>query len=246
MDFHDLELLQNIDLYNILNIPDKLNINKDIIKKNYKKLVLKFHPDRIQTCETREQFDLIQLAYVILSNEEYKNKYDEMYELNSNLKDFSSLKKNFSLEHILSIDEDEFKQKIKQMNKHDVELEMILDREKSIEKINQLLQDRKNQDELIPKLNESLFNKESFNDEFESSIIDIQDSDTEIINYERKIEKFGSLDNYNTMYSDQNEYNEYFKINKIKSIIDDKTLDDKINEYIQETEILKNLTKFKK
>ena len=71
----------NNNLYDILDVPSNASINE--IKKSYKKLVIKWHPDKhindtnnIKNIE--EKFRNIQIAYEILSDVDRKNKYDLM------------------------------------------------------------------------------------------------------------------------------------------------------------------------
>jgi len=70
------------DLYEILNLEKKADA-KDI-KKNYRKLALKCHPDKLKKNSTEEEikkanvlWQKISIAYDILSNEKSRAKYDK-------------------------------------------------------------------------------------------------------------------------------------------------------------------------
>jgi DnaJ-class molecular chaperone len=63
------------DLYKILNIEKNANI--DDIKKSYKKLAFKYHPDKNSSKDSEKRFKDISEAYEILSNETKRNNYDK-------------------------------------------------------------------------------------------------------------------------------------------------------------------------
>lgn len=65
---------QNRDFYQILGIPR--NAAKPDIKKAYRTLAKKYHPDANPGKDTTEQFQEINRAYEILSNDDLKKKYD--------------------------------------------------------------------------------------------------------------------------------------------------------------------------
>lgn len=62
------------DYYKILEI-DK-NASQEEIKKNYKKLALKYHPDKNKDPEAENIFKKISIAYEILSSEDNRKRYD--------------------------------------------------------------------------------------------------------------------------------------------------------------------------
>lgn len=66
------------NLYDILKLDNTATIYE--IKKQFKKLALKYHPDKNKKNNTNEKFNQIRIAYEILSDPEKKNKYDSMIE----------------------------------------------------------------------------------------------------------------------------------------------------------------------
>ena len=68
--------MENKNLYDILDL--KNNASKDEIKKQFKTLALKYHPDKNKEKNANEKFNQIRIAYEILSDLEKKNKYDNM------------------------------------------------------------------------------------------------------------------------------------------------------------------------
>lgn len=69
-----LKPLKNLNLYDILEI-QRID-DQELIKKSYKKLIKKYHPDKNKEINTVEKFDRIKLAYDILKNPELKALYD--------------------------------------------------------------------------------------------------------------------------------------------------------------------------
>ncbi|MEM2760234.1 MAG: molecular chaperone DnaJ [Nitrososphaerales archaeon] len=62
------------DYYDILGVPR--NAGKDEIKQAYRKLALKYHPDRNKSPDAEEKFKEISEAYAILSDDEKRRVYD--------------------------------------------------------------------------------------------------------------------------------------------------------------------------
>jgi len=62
------------NFYEILGVPK--NSSLDEIKNAYRRLALKFHPDRNKSPEAEEKFKEISEAYAILSDEEKRKQYD--------------------------------------------------------------------------------------------------------------------------------------------------------------------------
>jgi len=63
------------DYYEILGI-DK-NASKSEIKKSYRKLALKYHPDKNKSDDAEEKFKEISEAYAVLYDDEKRNMYDQ-------------------------------------------------------------------------------------------------------------------------------------------------------------------------
>jgi len=69
------ELVQKRDYYEILGVPR--NATKSEIKNAYRKLALKYHPDRNKDPGAEEKFKEISEAYAILSDDEKRRQYDQ-------------------------------------------------------------------------------------------------------------------------------------------------------------------------
>lgn len=68
------------DFYEILGV--NKNATKDEIRKSYKKLVIRYHPDRNKNPSAPEKFRKIQIAYEVLSNDANREKYDSFDGMN--------------------------------------------------------------------------------------------------------------------------------------------------------------------
>lgn len=91
MNEDDVKKISYLDLYEILDI-SKDNFDLKKLKKNYKKLILRLHPDK--TNQDSEAFELVNLAYSILKNDNLKTIYNNNRKLYLQNSTFIDLKKN--------------------------------------------------------------------------------------------------------------------------------------------------------
>jgi DnaJ-class molecular chaperone len=91
IDFNKLEF----NLYELLDLTQLAT--SDDVKKKFRKIVKKFHPDKISELEEKIYYN-ITLANLILSNQKTKNKYDNW--LNNKDKDYNFLKSNFQNDNV--------------------------------------------------------------------------------------------------------------------------------------------------
>ena len=213
------------NLYEIYKL-DK-NCTSDEVKKKYKKLMLKFHPDKSSDLE-EEIFNHIILGYKILSDPLLKNKYDYFIENNNKESlEFNELKKEYnsfnkpdknSKSYLYKEAQNKYEDLNKELDKkHKVNEKDFND---NVEKrFNEIKKDRENlnlkpDDLLKPLINN--FNKDIFEERFKqvkvNDNINISKS-TEIMTYNSNnsglsLSKYSNLD-YNNLYIED-------------SIIDDK------------------------
>jgi molecular chaperone DnaJ len=64
------------DYYEVLNVSREASQKE--IKKAYRKLALKYHPDRNKSAEAEEKFKEISEAYAVLSDDEKRVRYDQL------------------------------------------------------------------------------------------------------------------------------------------------------------------------
>jgi len=84
---------KNKDYYKILGV--EKTSSQDEIKKAYRKLALKYHPDKNKEAEAEEKFKEINEAYEVLSDEKKKSYYDQYGTVESRGSNFHSAKDVF-------------------------------------------------------------------------------------------------------------------------------------------------------
>jgi len=83
----------DIDIYKLYNI--KPDASQKIIRKEYKKLVLQYHPDK--PTGNSEIFELVNNAYTILIDDELRSKYDVLFKMKNeyDTKEHNEIKSNY-------------------------------------------------------------------------------------------------------------------------------------------------------
>jgi curved DNA-binding protein CbpA len=196
------------NLYEIYKL-DKKCTTEDV-KKKYKKLMLKFHPDKSSELE-EEIFNHIIIGYKILSDANLKNKYDYYLENdNKDTLDFNELKKEFK-----TFKKDlNYKEALNTYNNLNIELDKkhkVNEKDYNINVQSKFNEIKKNRENLDLKLDDSLkplinnFNKDLFDKRFKE--IKVNDNknnisnSSEIMTYvdNKALSKYSNLD-YNNLY----------------------------------------------
>jgi curved DNA-binding protein CbpA len=239
------------NLYEIYKLDNKCT--NEEVKKKYKKLMLKFHPDKSSDLE-EEIFSHIIIGYKILSDPNLKNKYDYYLENeNKEILNFSELKKEFK---IFKKSDNNYKEALNSYNNLNVELDKkhkINDKNynENIEiKYNEIKKNRENvnlklDDSLKPLINN--FNKDIFDKRFKEIKVNENKNNIsnslEIMTYidNKTISKYSNLD-YNNLYIEDSiiddkfcSLDNAFKLNP-EIIIKNESVKNKMEEY-------KNMTK---
>lgn len=209
MNTSDIEKISSLDLYEILDLEKDCSVSK--IKKSYKKLVLRFHPDKSNE-NTEEEFELVNLAYTVLKDEKLRKSYDNQRDIYLNSRDFNTLKKDINDSNFKFPENKEkavisFKKLEKELNlKHNFNKKDIgaLNTSEVSERLNELNFLRTNDDDdfknNFKKLN---VGKSEFNEIFINSNEKEHVDNTEIIAYnfdDLQISNFSNI-NENNLYS---------------------------------------------
>ena len=189
------------NLYEFIGVDEDSDIKT--IKKAYRKLILKYHPDKNNGLIEDDIYDHIKYVNMVLLNEKLRDEYDD-YLLNDAQKDFFSLKKQ-------NKDEYDFK-----MTKDEALIQFLNDEERlkklhgEIEPTESTMVKYKNYKKEEIKVDKTDYNKikndnSKFNTEFNNKILN--GTSTELINVsnnglnEAYVNRYMALDSYGKLYS---------------------------------------------
>jgi curved DNA-binding protein CbpA len=216
------------NLYEIYKLDNKCSI--DEVKKKYKKLMLKFHPDKSSELE-EEIFNHIILGYKILSDPVLKNNYDYFLEFNNKESlEFNELKndfKTFKTEDKKSFLYKEAQSKYENLNKELDKKHKVNENDFNInveKRFNEIKRDRDNlnlkPDELLKPLINN-FNKDVFEERFKEVKI-TENRNNQGLN----ISNSGEIMTYNSNNSGLS-LSKYSNLDYNNLYIEDSVIDDK-------------------
>ena len=229
--------MDNINIEDIIkddvNLYEVLNINIDAsdieIKKQYKKLILKYHPDKNQDdTDVFLTFELITLAYNVLSNKELKKLYNELRLIKwdfTKLKIESQLvKPNYEKKNFNHLNEEYNK-----LHGHDSN-EKLLNIKEFNTKLEELIEERKKEITKLKKINKKEFKKEFEKIKRSGDDIDICN---DLIPYNLELIALNSIDNISKLYdTSKSEINARFLLNNLPKYKENNlSFDDQMNNY---------------
>jgi curved DNA-binding protein CbpA len=218
---------EDVDLYEVLNI--NIDASDIEIKKQYKKLVLKYHPDKNQDDkDVFLTFELITLAYNVLSNKELKKLYNELRLIKW---DFTKLKTESQIARP-NYEKKNFNHLNEEYNKlhgHDSN-EKLLNIEEFNTKLEELIEERKKEITKIKKINKKEFKKEF--EKIKRSEDDLNMSN-DLIPYNLELVVLNSIDNISKLYdTDKTGINSRFLLNTLpKYKVNNLSYEEQINNY---------------
>lgn len=222
MDNINIEDVIDINLYEVLNIDE--DASEIEIKKQYKKLILKYHPDK-NSIDT-DIYELVTLAYNILKNKDLKKLYNELRLIKW---DFTNLKKE-SLKTTPNYEKKNFDHLNEEYNKlHGYNSnEKLLNIEEFNNKLEELINDRKKEIVKIKKINKKEFQKEF--DKIKRSEDNISN---DLIPYNVEIVLLNDVNNISKLYdTGETEINKRFILNNLPKYVENKlSYDEQINNY---------------
>jgi len=250
INFNNLEY----NLYELLNLNEKCTIQD--IKKQFRKIVKKFHPDKISKLEEKIYYN-ITVAHQILSNDNTKQEYDNW--LNNKNQDFNNLKSDFKSKDVESY----FPKTKKEASIGFMrDSEVLLHRHGSISEDNRdfsikLSDFNNNRDNLKNIRQEHYKNTDEFNDtfdlrkqngEYSDKIIKYENENIVPYEHHKNSIRYVDLKDFNKLYvEDTVQTGHYTSLNRAFSLqpfmknTKTKTISDNISNYKIQTEDLKNL-----
>ena len=208
MNESDIENISHLDLYEILDISKESSESK--IKKSYKKLVLRLHPDKPSGDE--EAFELVNLSYTILRSEKLRKIYDIKRDDYLNSRDFRSLKyekieKPSTIPETKEMAKSNFKKLERELNnKHNFKLDElnVINSSELKKRMDTLQFSRRNFDEDYKNtVKKKSLSKSDFNEMFINDTV-VEDTCNEIIAYNSSsssITNFTPID-FNNLYDE--------------------------------------------
>jgi len=160
-----------INFYEVLGVEPTAPLKE--IKKQYSKLVIKYHPDKTKDAFESTLFELIQRAYETLGNEKKRDEYDfflKNIETSKN-NDFISLKSNYERYRDLEDTQPKNTEETQiEFNKvfSDMDIKHGIDRS--------LLDEKINEDVILNKLDDLLLQREQDEIEFSQNMIFTKDN----------------------------------------------------------------------
>ena len=260
----DLYALKDIDLYRVLCMT-KEEYTPELVKKKYRKLVVKYHPDKNKNDPgANDRFQLLHLAYDILSNDQKKAMYDRVYTENMEAEDYTQLK-GYNRDNYegTTISNEEFAARVERMNRNiDPEFgnnkgkltdQQAQDLMRNNRQEDCLSEDMKKQfEEDLQALNNIKDNEErmkKFNEMFDTRAQDVDEDVQDLMLYNGNTNLYNSMiastNNYDTMFADDNTYESAFKIQSshLHEELDKRSFEEQMRDYEAQTEALEAMAK---
>lgn len=221
------------NLYEILNLEPESSLYE--IKKQFRKLSVKFHPDKIDKDITQNEkhklvkiYEKIVYAYEILSNEKTRREYDQMYYIEKRNETYDNLKSNFK-DYTAPTPEKTYKQ---------YEETLIKERHKNLTDTfkERTLEGYMSQREL--QMNNVVFDKNEFKNTREKQIIQKLEPQALLSS---AIHNCQDLDNLGELYSNDLPDFDNFTIDNIDTNIVEKSIDEQLANYKRDTDIFNSL-----
>jgi curved DNA-binding protein CbpA len=254
LDFNDLEF----NLYELMNLP--FDCSYDDVKVKFRKLIKKFHPDKITKIEEKIYYNLT-LAHHILSTPKIRKQYDEWLTFIS--KEHTDLKSGFkqAQEEVKKYFPKTQKDAVKD---YDVKSKQLWERHGGYK------EDRRDMNIIYSEYNNTRSNlneieKESFNntDDFNNKFTERKEKggkySDKLIKYDKKTQiipynnsnsslSFVKLEDFNKMYLEDPVIGSYyaslslaFKLQPNFKLDKSRNIEKNMNKYKQQTEELKNI-----